>query len=285
MTDAVKDAPTRPAPPQPKQVWVTPELATEWLNLNTQNRSLREARAAAFARDMENGDWDERVVAGLHFVTENGLLGDGQHRLRAVEISGLPQWFYVQEVNARAVASAVDRNVKRGALDSAHFAGIKGANPVQLAIARKLLQIRAGFAPGSGGTYRPTDAEILDVLTGPDGDLVREADRVASLVRREGDVNARASVIGLAFIQASKIDTRGAHEFFVTHLAHGEGLIRQSPASALRRRLKSAPKGSMTDTLQFNYIVHAWNHYREGNILERLVAPQSWGPNGYAIAI
>lgn len=285
MTDAVTGKPTRPAPPLPDQIWVTPEIATKWLNLNRQNRSLREPRAAAFARDMVNGDWDERVVAGIHFITESGLLGDGQHRLRAVELSGTSQWFYVQQVPAKAIAQAVDRNVKRGALDSAHFAGIEKANPVQLAVARKLLQIKAGFAPGAGGIFRPTDAELIEVLAGPEGAMIREADRVASLVRREGDVNARASVIGIAFIQAAKIDPRGAEEFFVKHLAHGEGLTRVSPASALRRRLKSAVKGSMSDTQQYNYIIHAWNHYREGNLLERLVAPQSWGPNGYAIAI
>lgn len=274
--------PTRPAPPLPQQIWVTPELATEWLDLNKNNRSLREPRAQAFARDMASGDWDERVVSGIHFVTEDGLLGDGQHRLRAVELSGQAQWFYVQHVPRKAIVSAVDRGVRRGLLDSAHFAGIS-ANAVQLAITRKLLQLNAGFAPGAGGAYRPTDSEILEMLDGPEGQLIREAERVASLIRRENGLVARASVIGLAYIQAAKIDSRGAQEFFVTQLAHSEGLIKQSPANALRRRLKAAEK--MTDSDQYNYVVYAWNHFREGNNLERLVAPKSWGVNGYVIAI
>lgn len=266
----------------PQQVWVTSEVAREWLDLNTNNRKLREPRAAAFARDMAAGDWDERVVSGIHFVTEDGLLGDGQHRLRAVELSDEPQWFFVQRVPRQAIVHAIDRNVRRGLLDGAHFAGIS-LNAVQAAVARKLLQLHAGYAPGGGGNYRPTDAEILEVVTGREGALITEADRVASLVRRERGLNARASVIGIAYVQAAKIDAAAAQEFFVQQLTHSTGMTRTSPANALRRRFRNAEK--MSDTEQYNYIIHAWNHYREGNSLERLIAPKSWGPNGYAIAV
>lgn len=283
MTQAT-DKPTRPAPPQPDQVWVTPEVATDWLNLNKNNRKLRETRAAGFARDMVNGDWDEAVVNGIHFVSEDGLLGDGQHRLRAVEISGLPHWFFVQRVARKAISKAVDRGSKRNVTDGLHFEGIT-ANAVQAAIARKMLILDAGYAPGAGGTYRPTDAEIHDVFVGPDGDLVAEAEKVSSLIRREKGLSARASVIGIAFVSAARVDRAAAQEFFVKQLAHSEGLIKESPANVLRRRMKNAERDLMSDTEQFNYIIHAWNHYREGNIIERLQAPRSWGPNGYAVAI
>jgi hypothetical protein len=285
-------APSRPAPPLPAQVWVTPKVATEWLELNLNNRKLRESRAEGFARDMLNGVWDESVVNGIHFVTEDGLLGDGQHRLRAVELAGASSdaftglWFFVQRIPRTAVAKAVDRGSKRTVTDSLHFEGL-ATNAVQAAIARKVLMLRAGFPPGGGGHYRPTDAEIHDLLTGPNGELVNEADRVSSLIRREGRLAARASVIGIAYYQAALINREKAQEFFVRQLAHSEGLVKESPANALRRRLGNAStaKATMNDTEQYNYIVYAWNHYREGNHLERLSAPRSWGPNGYAVAV
>lgn len=283
MTQA-SSKPLRSAPPLPDQVWVTPQVAGDWLNLNQNNRKLRETRAEGFARDMANGDWDEAVVNGIHFISEDGLLGDGQHRLRAIEISGLPQWFYVQRVSRKAIVKAVDRGTKRNVTDGLHFEGVT-SNAVQAAIARKVLTLRAGYAPGAGGQYRPTDGEIHDALTGEYGPIIVEAERVASLIRREKGLAARTSAIGIAYFSAALIDRKGAQEFFVTQLAHSEGLIKNSPANALRRRMKNAAPGSMSDTEQYNYIVHAWNHYREGTTLERLQAPRSWGPNGYAVAI
>lgn len=69
---------------------VTKEMAEEWLQHNDRNRSVSSARASAYAHDMEEGNWSftgETVV-----FYSDGMLKDGQHRLRAIVKTGKPQW-------------------------------------------------------------------------------------------------------------------------------------------------------------------------------------------------
>ena len=38
-------------------LWVTPEMATQWLEKNENNRNLSQHRIARYAKDMKQGDW------------------------------------------------------------------------------------------------------------------------------------------------------------------------------------------------------------------------------------
>jgi len=265
-------------------MWVTPALARTWLDLNEENRKLRDNHAAAFARDMASGNWHEEVIAGVHFVDDTGKLGDGQHRLHAIEQSGEPQWMLVRSVPAEAIVNAVDRGARRNVVDALHFAGFS-TTPVRAALARKIIQMDAGFAPGGAGRLKPTDAEIKAVLIGPNAELVNHAADVAMQIRKADALKARPGNVAIAYYQAAKIDKDAAREFFETQLLKSEGLVFESPANALRRRLQNAVGKKMNDTEQYNYIVHAWNHYRRGTLLSRLQSPDSWGPTGYATPI
>lgn len=265
-------------------MWVTPDLATVWLDLNENNRNMRENHAQGFARDMQNANWHEDIVAGIHFVDDTGKLGDGQHRLRAIEISGEPQWMLVKNVPAKAIIVAVDRGARRSVTDALHFAGLT-ASPVQAALARKIIQMKAGFAPGGAGRLKPTDAEIRDVLIGPEAEIVTRAADLAMRIRKADKLKARPGNVAIAYYQAAKVDPNCAEEFFETQILKSEGLIYKSPANALARRLQNSAHKKMTDVEQYNLIIHAWNHYRNGNMLDRLLAPDNWGPNGYALPI
>jgi hypothetical protein len=287
--------PTRPAPPKPDVVWVTPEIAGVWLDLNENNRNLRENHAASFARDMAGGKWREEVISGIHFVDETGKLGDGQHRLRAVEMAPTVElgagkantfdggiWFYVAKVPTVAITDAIDRGARRSVVDALHFAGLT-ANPVQASLARKIIQMEAGFAPGGAGRLKPTDAEIRGVLTGSHAALVAKAATVAMQIRKADKLKARPGNVAIAYYLAAQATPEGAEEFFESQILRSEGLVFESPANALTRRLQNASNKRMTDVEQYNYIVHAWNHYRKGTMLKRLQEPDSWGPNGYAV--
>ena len=68
------------------QLLVTPELANEWLSHNPLNRPLNEKKAANIARLMQAGLWKhvwQPVILGQNIVL------DGQHRLKAIVLSGL----------------------------------------------------------------------------------------------------------------------------------------------------------------------------------------------------
>lgn len=70
--------------PEPKMSWVivTPQMATEWLERNTLNRSVRDSLVKELSRDMLAGRWRGYNGEAIRFDTE-GRLVDGQHRLWA----------------------------------------------------------------------------------------------------------------------------------------------------------------------------------------------------------
>jgi hypothetical protein len=66
---------------------VTPALAKKWLENNFRNRPLREDTVKAYARDMALGQW-VYTHQGIAFNDKDELI-DGQHRLKAVILSGV----------------------------------------------------------------------------------------------------------------------------------------------------------------------------------------------------
>lgn len=73
-------------------VQVTPEIAAKFLLKNEGNRKLREQHAASLARAMENGQY--KLTHQAAAITKKGRIIDGQHRMRAIMLSGktLPMW-------------------------------------------------------------------------------------------------------------------------------------------------------------------------------------------------
>lgn len=69
-------------------VTITPEIASQWLDVNYKNRPLRKRGANAYGRDVESNNW---VLTGDTIKFDwFGRLVDGQHRLTAVATSGKP---------------------------------------------------------------------------------------------------------------------------------------------------------------------------------------------------
>jgi len=78
-------------PQAPSEEWVkvTPDVAQAWLDKNENNRKLTSDRVIRFAEDMEAGRWVDYHPHGVSF-DNTGRLIDGQHRLHAVVLSGVP---------------------------------------------------------------------------------------------------------------------------------------------------------------------------------------------------
>ena len=74
---------------------ISPKQAEAWLSHNTGNRPLNESLVAEYARKMESGEWKEKGGAPI-WVTEDGELVNGQHRLSAVIRVGHPVLLKVQ---------------------------------------------------------------------------------------------------------------------------------------------------------------------------------------------
>jgi hypothetical protein len=93
---------------------ITPRLAQEYLQKvdPAHQRKLIVSRAQAFAREMTAGHWFLNHQ-GIAF-DEHGRLIDGQHRLKAIELSGLT----IQMLVTRGITSEMVNGVKLYAIDT-----------------------------------------------------------------------------------------------------------------------------------------------------------------------
>ncbi len=143
------------------KVIITPEVATEMLQHNNNNRSVKVKTVAAYARDMENGLWRKNDPNALIF-SDTGELVDGQHRLKAVLKSGatIPMNVTVLAPNTKAV---VDRQALRTTRDVLKMAYNHELNNQQIAAIRlwRVYEIH-DFKPFSfaESAYKISDEEI-----------------------------------------------------------------------------------------------------------------------------
>lgn len=67
--------------------FITPEIASNLLETNPDNRRISKGTVQAYANDIINDNWDESVGVAIS-IDENGVLRDGQHRLAAIVLAG-----------------------------------------------------------------------------------------------------------------------------------------------------------------------------------------------------
>ena len=98
-------------------VGVTPQLASEWLRLNTRNRKLRRFTVDTLKRSFERGEYVQSHQ-GIAFSANNEVI-DGQHRLTAISElkSGVFPMLVTWGVPEDAFMT-IDRGVKRTTADS-----------------------------------------------------------------------------------------------------------------------------------------------------------------------
>lgn len=118
---------------QLKTITVTPEMAELWLSKNGRNRRLSMVHAQRLAESIKEGRW---VLNGETICfDEHGNLLDGQHRLKAISLSGMSVDVAVavgvSDPNAFETYDSVQR--VRGAGQIAEMKGVKNANRVSAA--------------------------------------------------------------------------------------------------------------------------------------------------------
>ena len=67
---------------------ITPELAGEYLLRNKRNRPMSDRHVSGFVKSINAGEF-QLTHQGIAFF-EDGSLADGQHRLKAIVLSGKP---------------------------------------------------------------------------------------------------------------------------------------------------------------------------------------------------
>lgn len=250
---------------------IGPDKAAAYLKRNIdRNRRLRPNLVALYAKDMTEGNWGLGNDA-ICFDEDNVLL-NGQHRLRAVQVSGTTQQFLVIRGMDPLSFEYMDTGGKRGLADALTIKGCKNANTVGAMSAKIAGYAKAGYLNSSivrtglngqaGGALYPTRKDQIHV-----SDTLTEIHYGAELGKRLAKSGKRLGLAAaqMGFLYVLYQSWHPAVEDFIErvvslrHDDRGEG----DPARRVGMRLLDAESGLDVDKLspevRLGYVIIAAN--------------------------
>ena len=142
---------TNAAGPRVEKVFVTPDMAAEWLQKNVKNRRITPSHLSSLVEILQRGEW--KLNGDTIRFGKDGLLKDGQHRLSACVAAGVGFWTFVVYGLDGEAFDTIDTNSRpRRVSDVLDIHGMSNTNC--LSAAAKLLWVfrKTGqvFEGGSG---------------------------------------------------------------------------------------------------------------------------------------
>jgi len=253
--------------------FVTPAIAAEWMKRNLRNRNQSDKDMIRIAKAMRRGDW---VVTGETIVFDSdGVLVDGQHRLRAVMHSGVSVWFIVITGVTPVIAQDAGGSTRKRTLNS-QLQTRDEKNATSLAAAINFLwKLREH---GSLTASSPSVQEGLEYLDAHPG--IRDHLRARFQLTR-GPVKFSSGLAAALSYEFSQVD-EDDNEKFWEMLVTGAGLTGDNPILHLRNRLISEGNDSskvahkLTTEQRAALTIKAWNLWRQGRSVRTLM----WKPGG-----
>lgn len=166
---------------------ITPILAQKYLDLNTNNRKLREGHAERMAHDMQSGHWTQCTAPVVFY--DDGSVADGQHRLWAIVESNKTQTFVVIRGLSREDGLNIDTGKPRDLVDNGRISGVADyLSHTLIAVARA---IEEGSYSDHGLSYaerlalvqKHREAAMFVIAHGPKGKYLRNAMVLAAMAR------------------------------------------------------------------------------------------------------
>lgn len=244
---------------------ITPAIAADYLKHNTKNRNISERKVAAYALEMREGRW--KLNGQTISFDVDGVLNDGQHRLRACIAANISFPCIVVRGTDADVMDTIDCGRARTAGDVLKIKGIAQANH-KASAARKFLRLSDGYT--AVGDARGHSGETGGITNA----------RIWECYRRYHDIIDIAVLDACKYYDASRIlmvsdmagiitflhITKGYEYGFVAsffaqlcdHTSTKYNVIRQ-----LRRVLQDDKdrRVKMTAAVRQAYIIKTWNYY------------------------
>lgn len=236
---------------------LTPDLAKFILDVNTNNRSVRNVKIVQYATDMAAGNWalnGEPII-----IADTGDLNDGQHRCLAVIESNTAIQTSIAFGYGRETRLTLDQGTSRTAGD---FLGMEGVANASLVAAIARMVIAYEYSEGKNLAYRPkvTSAAVrqrsaTDLALG----------EAATFGHTNGKYAVRfapSSLIGFVYYVLARSDPREARDW-MERLCRNDGLKIRSAAHTLREKLTST-SGKTPQDRKIVLFLKAWNFHRRG---------------------
>lgn len=260
---------------------VTPQMAKELLDGNEVNRNVSPDRVDRYKRAMTRGQW--AFIGDPIRQSVDGRILDGQHRLIAIEESGVTVPLVVIRGIPEEHQKYMDSGRARKAADSVHMMGIRNSTTVAAA-ARLLMTVTDEPGPDEewNGIVRvgQYSAKVSGFSNYEVADYV-EAHKGLSIsaeigVQASRGTSAQPTALTLVHYLARRLDPYKA-DAYMTHLATGVGLELGSPVFAVRETINRRNRGETTarsdGAANLALLIIAWNHWRRDTKLSRIQLP------------
>lgn len=231
---------------------LNPGLAGVLLARNPDNRNIRQTKVLQYETDMRACRWSfngEPII-----ISKEGLINDGQHRLRAlVEANVTVPMLFVFGV-AREARLTVDQGAARSAGDYLGMEGVENS-AAAASIARLVIAIER---ERHARLYRESDVTNIEIRRRVGADAkIGEAAHYAMSHYKSARPFAAPGVIGTAFYLLSEVNPEDARAF-MDGVCLGEDLRRDSPAYAVRDALLNLGKqrGAKLEAIFRGWVAH-----------------------------
>lgn len=239
-------------------VYVTPEIAAQWLARSPSNRKITQAKVDAYAADMLAGRW--RYNGDRIRVRPDGTLQDGHHRLTACVQSGEPIIVDVFVITADAEAT-VDKGKSRTTADTLTLSGkVAPSHSTTMAAALRMLTLHdnttlndwAKVSTNSKSSKFLTDQAIAEYYDQNSHEVLRAVEWAHEHVKLRNTLISKSQAVAFLVLASREFDWDSASEYLYSVLT-GDGIEPGTTAEHIRDRLLSVKmrqsKMSTTDKL------------------------------------
>jgi hypothetical protein len=213
-----------------KKETITPAKASKMLAATDKagfiNRSLTPSFVARYAGDMDKGHWESDTGETIK-VTADGVVIDGQHRLKAIAQSGVTTKMWVCRGIDANMFKYIDQGKSRDLKDIMTIKGWENA-PI-LAVSAKMLwrsdRDKNGNPFAHAGAFNESDGNIYNWILTVEPDLRLEWRSYKTVIRSIYNNNMKAIPESLMFYllyQWKKVDVDAAL-LFAGYLSEGMG--------------------------------------------------------------
>lgn len=238
---------------------ITPAIAKHWLDTsNTKNRKLRMHRVRLYADEMRRGQW--KMAGDPIRFDNNGILLDGQHRLRAVLEADQPMEFVVVRGLDSGTFVVMDKGMNRSVGDAL------GTNVAQST--HKSAALRLALVYEIDGDARKTDHRNIVSRTDIAEAYHANAQRIDAITLEGSNIyntvggNRSAWIAFLLLLEKMNPVTRSQ---FVDAVKSGSSLNAGDARLALRNWLSQKHNQRVQNSGDHLALyIKAWNAYVKG---------------------
>ena len=252
---------------------ITPEKAREYLKKNTKNRTIRSRHVDELMRDMKSGKF-KLTHQGIAF-DDDGVLIDGQHRLTAIALSGIPVQMMVTRGMNEDTRLVIDTHSARNLRDF-YCLSEKYENDKIYRNSGVIAAVRAIVRCGYNGSMKLSHSEIEQLMTG----LYEHLSSLYNICCTRGTNVTGPVAAAILSALLSGEDKAGLHKFVTVFLTGNlTGCEEYDVGSAFKLStaiMSSKSKGARINAEKmYNLSQNAIWHFLRGDNVQKLLASQT----------